>query len=179
MKFREWVNNNSALATIIAVLVLISALVYMVSSSTGSKSKTPTHRWYYDVDAGKLFTDTVDNIGPFEAPSGGEAVEAIIYGCGDCDDLKIAWLIKYTEEMKEEMIQFNQKIKDLESGNGEIIFSPLALIPPAMMGSEGKLYSKEKPIDWVEATSSDAMSFMQGAYHCPPGVKVHSACFPK
>lgn len=83
-----------------AVVAAILALALYIALTSGGDEgpKFYDKAWYYDLKAGELFPDEGGKKGPFPAPSGGEGVEAVVYGCGSCDELKTGWLIKYSPE---------------------------------------------------------------------------------
>lgn len=122
MKIREFMNNNSALVTILAVVVLVVSLGVIIMNTRGPGVARTIDLYFYDLNTGKLFTAKSDQIPPIEAPSGplqGQpgnlpaGVRAHVYACGECPDLTgmtlqeveqagayIAYVEMYTEQGK-------------------------------------------------------------------------------
>lgn len=129
MKLRDWMNNNSAIVTIAAVVILILSLGYIVWSSKGpSYGARVIDVYYYDLNTQKVFTAKSDQVppidapsGPFRTPAGQEVpggVRAYLFACGDCQDFTgltaaelqakggfIGWLEMYTPEAKAMLTQ--------------------------------------------------------------------------
>lgn len=116
MKLRDWVNKNSAIVTILAVLVLILSLAFIVWNNTTPTYK-PVDMWYYDMGSdaadpnARLFQAKGNELPPIASPSGklnenGEPMgaRAWVYSCGECDDEKsrfIGYIEVYSKEAKE------------------------------------------------------------------------------
>ncbi len=106
MKARNWLNNNSAMVTILAVVVLILSLGFIIISS---RQPTYTPRiydvYYYDLDTKTLFVDKSNKFAPIQSPSGKvNGARAYVYTCGECSDtnsLFVGYLEMYTKEAKE------------------------------------------------------------------------------
>ena len=121
MSVREWMNNNPAMVTIGAVLVLVICLVLIiVQLSGGGAAGGEREIYYYDLNTEKLFTASNRTNPPIETDSGayeGEpaGVQATVFACGQCDqdytgmtaaqveqnDAAIGYLEKFTPEAKE------------------------------------------------------------------------------
>ena len=105
MKSRNWINNNSAMVTIVAVVVLILSLGFIIISSRPT-SYTPRvyDVYYYDLEKKELFVDKSNKYAPIETPSGKQTgARAYVYTCGECSDknsLFIGYLEVYTKEAK-------------------------------------------------------------------------------
>lgn len=120
MKVRDWMNNNSALVTIAAVVILVISLGVIIMNTRGRNSYGPIELYYYDLNTGKLFVAMSNEFPPIEAPSGpyGDrglpgGVRAHVFSCNDCGDFEgmtaeqvaqtgayIAYLEMYTPEGK-------------------------------------------------------------------------------
>src|SRR5687768_6396233 len=105
---RNWMNNNSATVTVIAVVILVGAIAFMV----GRKIRPPTsagQAWYFDTTSGEYFTDVTTKLAPFKRDNGNLAVRAHFFTCGECttdtgaaDSSKrfIGYYEKYTDEVR-------------------------------------------------------------------------------
>ncbi|MEX0655472.1 MAG: hypothetical protein WD534_09635 [Phycisphaeraceae bacterium] len=119
MNVREWLNNNSAVVTIVAVLVLCFALAFIIWNNSGSGRPGPIDVYFVDLNTNEVFVGKSDQIPPIAAPSDSgddtNGVRAHIYACGDCPsdlagrsadelidgDVFIAYLERYTDEARE------------------------------------------------------------------------------
>lgn len=84
MGFRDKLNENRPLAVGIIVgilLVAAGALVVMNRSEEGAPPPMPTQWWYFDLDTGKLFADSIDRVPPFKNDQGHECVMAMVFSC--------------------------------------------------------------------------------------------------
>lgn len=119
MNIREMMNNNPAVVTIGAVVVLVLCLGAIMCQLRGpSRPSGPIDLYFFDTNAGTLFTASSDQYPPIPAPSdtgtGTSGVRAHVFGCGGCPgDLDgmtpgevedagafIGYLERYTEEAK-------------------------------------------------------------------------------
>lgn len=110
MKLRDWLNNNSAIVTIGAVVLLIGALFAIIMQmSGGSSGPRVIDVYFYDLNKNQLFTAKSDAIPPIDTDSGATpqgapaGVRAYVFACNDCGDENdrfIGWLEMYTPEAK-------------------------------------------------------------------------------
>lgn len=179
MKVRDWMNNNSALVTILAVVVLVISLgvIIMQTRAPGAGGRT-IDLYYYDLNTGKLFVGKSDEIPPIEAPSGPyqnapgnlpAGVRAHVYACGECPDVTnmtaeeaqqagvtIAYLEMYTPEGKAAL-----------TGSTEGEPSPEMMMDP-MEHQLVRLPAAESR--WVPAYSEPGYRLTEGAIpNCPTG----------
>lgn len=85
MQIRDWVNNNSAVVTILAVVMLVISLGVIIMNSTGNRSGQITKMYYYNIQTGKFFVASSSELAPITTESGPDTgVRAYIYGCGEC-----------------------------------------------------------------------------------------------
>ncbi|MCC7191866.1 MAG: hypothetical protein IT444_03695 [Phycisphaeraceae bacterium] len=162
MKLRDWVNKNSAVVTILAVLILILSLAAIVWNSTPTSYK-PVDMWYYDMGSeapdhlDRLFAGKGNELPPIASPSGklnenGEPMgaRAWVYSCGDCADKKsrfIAYIEVYSKEAKE---LFTNPAKVSTSA------MPPPLRPEDMLKQEEGHYIKEPDSDkWYQFQSPE------------------------
>ena len=98
MGLREWLNQNSALTTVAAVVILFCALGFSVFKITGKNPgiDKDAQAYYYDLVEGKIFGGKMLNtLSPIDGPNGtvehkGEArragFRAYIFACGGCSE---------------------------------------------------------------------------------------------
>ena len=167
MKLRDWMNQNAAVVTILAVLVLIAALAWIIVGATGGPDvDLPQQAWYYDVETGTLYPGELGLYPPIVAPSGGDGVLAKVYSCSDCgseSERRIAWLEKHPPKVKERL----EEIKELYEAKerGEEISE---MIDPSEQATlqDTKLLAKSVPdgekFKWVKAFSSAGQKMKLG-----------------
>jgi len=105
MTIREYVNNNSAVVTICAVVLLLLSLGFIIMRLGGGSKYRPrvVDVYYYDIGDGQLFTALSNEIPPIDAPSGKQGVRAYVFACGDCaneSERFIGWMEMYTPDAK-------------------------------------------------------------------------------
>lgn len=94
MNLRFWLNQNSAQATLIAVVLLVVALGVMVSQvSDGQGGLNGLKKYVYDLNSGELLVvpfqtamPMATRTGPYELPDGRmipAGVDASVFFCGD------------------------------------------------------------------------------------------------
>jgi hypothetical protein len=121
MKVRDWMNNNSAVVTILAVVILVISLGVIIMQTRGRGAPRTIDLYFYDLNTNQLFVARSDQIPPIPAPSGplrgqpGDlpaGVRAHVFACGDCPSglrgltpeqveqrgAYVAYLDMYTEE---------------------------------------------------------------------------------
>ncbi|MEM6332802.1 MAG: hypothetical protein AAF823_05620 [Planctomycetota bacterium] len=99
MSVRSFLNNNPAVMTIGAIVVLLVclAVIYNNLGGGGARAARDIDFYYYDEGTGEVFTASGREIPPIDAPSGPRAgARAVIYGCGSCDPS--TWTIAYIEK---------------------------------------------------------------------------------
>jgi hypothetical protein len=192
MPARDFLNNNSAVVTILALVVLVGALGAIIWNSGGGGGQEFMQRYYYDLNTGKLFVDSKSKIAPIDAPSGpynGKqgGVSAVVFGCGECQSSYdgmtqeeveeagaiIGWLEMLTAEAKKEMEQTKSGQRAPGGPGGQSVRD---LRPMTFM--EGRLVKYPSEEDWYDAGSQDAMTLRSEAQtRCASGrLKV---CSPK
>jgi len=175
MSMRDWMNNNPAIVTIGAVLVLVVCLVLIIMRVTGGNPSRNMDLYFYDRNTEKVFVATSKQDPPIETDSGsydGEpaGVRIHIYGCGECDENfegmtpeqieeaegMVGYLEKYTPDAKEAMQADNNGQPNYESIRRGHMVRPFD-------GDEG---------DWVQSESEDGLDITQRAQsgrNCPEG----------
>lgn len=151
MKARNWLNNNSAMVTILAVVVLILSLAtIIITMRPASYTPRVIDVYYYDLDTKQLFVDKSDKYPPIATPSGGQkGARAYVFSCGDCADESqrfIGYLEVYTPEAK----------KILENPNAD----PAAMADPIDVYEDGRLLATEQGQQWHKASSVQGFEVM-------------------
>ena len=134
MNLREWMNQNSAAVTIIAVVLLLISLGVIIMTLTPNNPSRIVDVYFMDTADEVLFTATSDQLPPITAPSGKEGVRAFVFSCGDCGDKAsqfVGWLETYTAEAK---AAISAPMDDPEAGmanyelieNGHMVCDPVS-----------------------------------------------------
>ena len=157
MQIRQWVNNNSAVATILAVVLLIVAVLVIfktIGPTTGRGFSQ--YQYYYDIESRDRFKDDFTKVPPFETSTGGTGVYALFYSCDDCDDnWQVAFLRKYSKRAKQLKEDYERKMREsMESGN------PMPAVMMPGVGGGGvwereQFVSRVDPIKWVPIDSEE------------------------
>jgi hypothetical protein len=140
---------------VVAVLVILVVLVIVVRWDSGHDA-SENLRWFYDVQSGELFTHDGNVQPPILAPSGGEGVLAIVYGCGGCDDpsgRQIAYL--------EKSMPATTSGTSTDPNAGP---DPSAIIAQA---DRQRVASPKSPDNWVAPTSPAGQQVMNMSGLCP------------
>jgi hypothetical protein len=143
---RTWLNNNSAVATVLVVAVLLGALASLVLRGRSPRAR-PTQVYYFDVTTSRLFTASSADLPPITSPDGHEAVRAHFFACGPCSREKrfLGYYEKYSDETR----------KALAQRRDALMFNP-GPIP-------GHLYSLDAQA-WHEEASPEAQAILNGIY---------------
>ena len=187
-KYRDWVNKNSPMVTIGAVLVLIAALVYIIKSQNKSTPvyKGPSRLYFYDLGStaadplDRLYTGKASDIPPIESPShvlinGNFAgVRAWVFACGDCKDkskYNIGFLEIYTQEARETIEKMSKPVPD-----GQL--SKSYLDDPVKVEA-GHLIRSLDENQWVPFSSKAGNAIKEsGPAKCSDPAQKSVVCFP-
>lgn len=181
---REWLNENSAIVTIVTVVGLILVLAYLLSQARGPSFNVeykPRPVWFYDLNTGETFEMQSDTIPPIETDSGPfnnrpAGVLKRVFSCDQCQsDFQFylmaylpeaqearreldAWMMRKGERTPEEWNQ-QQKLQETAS-RGIIVARP------------------SKPGHWVLQSSAEGLAIItEVEYHCDEGGRAME-CFP-
>lgn len=161
MKIRDWANQNSAVVTIGAVVLLLVALGAIVFQMRPRTYARVVSVYYYDLNTGKTFVGPSDKMPPIPAPSGplegmgGDAgVRAYVFACGDCSDESkrfVGWLEIYTPDAKEAMQNaMRPPAGGATPAGGAVPPGPMGSPDMFMLMEEGHLIRAEKAEDGSE-----------------------------
>lgn len=175
--FREWANNNSAVVTIVAVVILIMSLGFIIMSASGNKYKPRiVDVYYYDLGNGELFLAKSNEIPPVDAPSGPGAnnipqgVRAYVFSCGECGDKAqqfVGWLEMYTPDAKRALT--SPPTPDPNNPQGPEYYD---------LWEKGHLVSIPGSSKWVQANSEEGFKVMESMQSkCGAGGQP-KPCFP-
>lgn len=169
-KLREWLNNNSAIVTVAAVLVLLMALGIIIwTQGSGNRLSTNYEVYYMDLGTNELFAGKITEIPPIDAPSGpNQGVRAHVYGCGDCSEANrfVAYLERYTEKAKQ--MRLNPPPVDPNQPPPEMYMDDMA----------GMEVRAPKGTQWVSMMTDQGMRITEVAPNrCPDGVMI-LPCIP-
>lgn len=168
MKARNWLNNNSAMVTILAVVILILSLGFIIiSNSRPSYTPRVIDVYYYDLGAKQLFVDKSDKYPPIATPTGEmKGARAYVFSCGDCKDESkrfVGYLEMYTPAAK------------------DALENPKPINPDDMPGvdvfEEGRMIRGVNDADWVKANSMEAFN-IQDAVQTRCGEVPPKSCLP-
>ena len=115
---RRWLNDNTPVVTIAAVVLLMIALGIMLMTITGGGNgyTPPTQKYFYDLNTRELFAVPLDELppiergAPFALPSGQTmpaGVEAVVFGPegGGEEDYVIGWVSTLRPETRQEIVE--------------------------------------------------------------------------
>jgi hypothetical protein len=185
-RYRDWVNKNSGLTTIVAIAGLALALIAIAFQL---HRPTPVFKmgnaYFYDMDTDKVFVSSAGDIPPINVPGSTGAkpmgARAMVFACHDCKDEKdrfVGWVEVYTPETK-------AKLEDV-SHQSRGAASPIT--PQRMMmmggGDGGHLLAKPDPANpqwkngFVDFTADEGSKVMLDAQQrCGEGT-VPQMCQP-
>ena len=171
MSIRSWVNEHSALVSIVTLVILVGALVAILYNTMSGSSNTeiPNQRWYYDLTEKTAFADRVDRIAPFKTEAGHDAVEPIVFHCGSCSEPKqIAYLAKYTPQAAKLMEQELERMRERGQDTNAIY-----LRGPDGFGAPGdtQKVSRVDTIQWMNFMDPKALAMIKSSMKCPEGVQ--------
>lgn len=167
-KARNWMNDNSSIATVGSVIILICALGFIVSRfRRGGGGGEPGDAYYYDTVTKEVFTDKTTKIAPFNRENGNEAVRVHYFTCGECTEQTkeeggerfVGYYEKYTPEVRAKLS---------ESSESFMIYE---------MAFQGRLYSADGKT-WVAADKPKGIQITSKLQtkcppkklrYCPPG----------
>lgn len=117
MQLRDWLNKNSTLVTVGAIVVLCLALGYVFMKGGGGDSVASYSNSHYFLDegTGKLFAAPVESVAPIEAPSNKgkkgkpAGVRARIFVCDKIDPGDMVGLTVAEAEEKGAFVAYLEK----------------------------------------------------------------------
>ena len=197
---REWLNKNSAVVTIAAVVLLVVSLGIIIMTLRPKRYKPRiVDVYYFDLGANRTFVAKSNEIPPVEGPSGSQAggppmgVRAYLFACGDCPSnmvdmtpqdlfnqkVFIGWLEMYTPDAKERMEAMQRGEYKPESPEG-----PDGAMVPEMYDfwEQGHLIStladSIEQMQWVPANSEPGFQIMQNLQDVCGDDATPKPCFP-
>ena len=163
MGIRNWLNNRPRAMVLVAVPLLAVAVVYLVVSNRGPGEKEQRRQWYYDLGSETLFEDAFGKISPFTSPTDAEAVEAVLYFCGECGgEPNIVYLLKQSDAA-------HAILSKLLEDNGEAFYKNFI--------GGGDMVSLVDPVEWISIKEPAALEIMRTRRKCPDGLAMRFDCF--
>lgn len=201
MQIREWVNKNSAVTTIVSVVLLFCALFYLMRTVFPKPPEPIKEVFYYDIMTGKLFPAPVEEFPPIATPDGSKlsndqpaGVKANVFSCTRCreGDWYIGYLETYLPQAREIQIRQAEEMKRMSE---QPMPDPNAApgtggpgMPPPMMGpspqemmaiSEGHLVASQEDVNkWYKQESPEGAALVNAAMKKCPDNKYPTQCFP-
>lgn len=178
MNLRQWLNENPAVSTVAAVVLLVLCIgfvLYQVGAVGGPQ--VSGNKYFYDRNTGELFVDSSEKVPPITTDSGeydGQpaGVVARIYACGECG----SYHGMTPEEVEEAgarigvLEMYPIKIKEvMENGNWEQIQQP----PDAY-----RQLRRPQDEQWISASSQQGIQLERNApIQCEDQTQIRT-CLP-
>ncbi len=167
MSIRSYLNNNPAIVTIAAIVLLLVCLgvIYRTLSGGGGGPRI-VDIYFYDLGSGEVFIGPSDSLPPIDAPSGPyngkpAGVRAYVFSCTDCSDENsrfVGYLETYTDEAK----------AALTSGEAPDAYEYY---------DGGRLIKRPDEEGWARAESEEGFALIESVSTlCPGGVL--KPCYP-
>jgi len=184
MNIRETMNNNPAIVTIGAVVVLVLCLLAITCQlgGPGGGQGGTVDLYFLDENSGVLFSADSNQQPPIAAPSdtggGASGVRAHVFGCGDCpgnlsgmtaEEVQakgafIGYLEKYTPEAKAAM----ERAMNAEEPDIEIMYEM----------DQGRLIRLSDSDQWIDANSEQGVDVYSTIREKCPEDERPRQCFP-
>lgn len=192
MSIREWINKNSAVATIVAVVILVISLgILIMNLGGGRRGPVVKELYYYDLNTGKVFTAPVESLPPVKAPSDPDeskrsGVQAYIMACGECPsniagataeelaqrNVFIVRLEKYDDRTRDQLVKMMEQQQQAGPEG-----PPPMMVDPFLM-EEGRLVKPLQGDRWVPIHSPAGMQIMESLQRrCEDGTNP-KFCYP-
>jgi hypothetical protein len=159
---RETLNRNPLITTIGTLVIVVIAIGFIIYSSLGSGSAKAQTSAFFSVDDGKTwFADDINKVAPFKTADGKEAVQVYVFSCKGGSEPFVAYLSRYTPEMRKQVEDFRAQIK-----SGKMQGPPTM----AFMGKMQTAMEFKRPGDpgWTRMTEYQRYS-MIARPTCPDG----------
>ena len=203
MSLRDSMNNNSALVTLAAVVLLVVALGWIILKSKGPSGASQfKSQYYYDLNTGTIFAADSSEMPPIETPSGPDktgnpaGVRARVFACGDCRrsyvgmteaqmeeaGAFIAFIEKFTPEFKKAVEEPKEAVAEPTEATG-VPGDPNYRRPGGggrmmMEGGQGLLIRQVNGEKWLSMRSREAQKITTTfGTKCPDGRS--TPCYPK
>ncbi|MDX1681627.1 MAG: hypothetical protein R3336_00775 [Phycisphaeraceae bacterium] len=172
---RQWLNKNSALATVAMIAVLALAIGAIAWQMKGpSYAPVSVDTWFYDLKSGEVFVAKSDRTPPIKTDNGPLAngmpagVRALVFACGSCEtgEQFIGWLqMELTDEQAQRLLAKNDDgsgPEGTESSNVDLTPEDRVFIRSGEVPVRPELVGK-----WVQKTSVLGTEIMETVLgHC-------------
>jgi hypothetical protein len=177
---RQWIQENSAIVTLVTVLILalaVGLIWWGRKEPTGNEVRSV---YFYDLTSKELFSAPSTSLPPIPVPSDAagtttpKGVRAYVFSCGDCGnaaDRVVGWLEMYTPAAQERLApMFGPKRGKWGPASPEEV--------PNLLNPGDHLVATSAGKAWVDANSSEVMRIRNDAQKpCPSGERPHE-CTP-
>ena len=181
---REWLNENSAIVTIVTVVGLILVLAYLLSQARGPSFTVeykPRPVWFYDLNTGQTFEMQSDAIPPIETDSGpyqGRPAGVLkrVFSCDQCKSDFQSYLMAYLPEAQEAKRELDAWMMQKGERTPEEWNQQQKLQETA---SRGIIVARpDQPDRWVLQSSAEGLAITtETEYRCEDGQRAIE-CFP-
>lgn len=158
-KLKDYMVPVSVVCAMIAITALITAVSQFSDDVETVDPGRVVYAWFFDLGDRKLFKADSRLVPPIEAPSGGTAVSAVVFGCGGCNDeskWRVAYIEKYTAEGKAGLERHHHALAG--SPNDDDLHKQTM-----SLRQHGLLRSDPDQIDWQLASSAKGMALIRAA----------------
>lgn len=180
MSLRNFLNNNSSLATILAVVLLLISLGVIILQTRNANSHEAVGVYFYDMSSGQLFAAGSDQVPPISTPSGADSgVRAHVFSCGDCPNN----LVGMNAEQVKETGAFIAYLEQLTPRGKEAYLAsiqpvaPGAEEPPFVDTTEHTLVRRVEDTKWERVNSREGSQIQSSVDACENGIPAR-ACLP-
>jgi len=176
---REFLNNNSMIATLVAVLILVISLIIVFRQVSGPRRSPGDYKaYYYVLETGERITAPLAQIPPIMTEDGNEAVRAMVFDCGKCEnesDFFIGYLLRYTPEGKQKQQELLERYQD--PGLSEEEREGLVVMEEVDTSQWQEVARLQKPLKWVLLSDPASQEVRNVRGRCE-GERVQQ-CYPK
>ena len=166
---REWMNQNSAVATVGAVAILAIALTILYFQTGGPTVKLSDSAWYAEPGTENLVVDKVGLIPPIDK-DGKKLVLVHYFGCDGCGEKFIGYYEKYTDAGKKEMERLQASMTPGAEVDEEIEMKMYDITMTQ------RLYSTDG-VKWINSESDQGQAVMEKIAEKCVGKKL-AKCYP-
>lgn len=167
-------SQKDLIKLVIAAVALLVGVGLIVARGGGPDRRGvpgPEAHFYYDLDTGELFTESVTRTPPITAPSGGEGVRAFVFTCGQCASSQL--VIGYLQKLSGQAIEATDQLTNVDEDKRHPLYAQIqggtfvAVAPEA-----------GQPPRWLPAVSPESKAIIQSYLTICPGKKRALLCTP-
>ena len=141
---RPWINRHAATVMLVALVVLVAAVGWSVTTWRASRKIDPGRQWFYDPGTRALFAGPADALPPILAPSQAPdetpmGVAAHVFTCGNCEPSE--WIVLYLEKWTPEAAE---RVRAVRRGAG------ISREGLQQLSATGRLIKRPGDASWVQ-----------------------------